>query len=146
MGEYKTWGRSRSTRLRYFDYAAPNVAYHVIIGAQDRRAIFSDELTNKRITGLLSRSAQMHGYSVLAYCLMPDHLHILIQSGKWPHDLRQFIRGFKSSVTRATGRRLWQRGFFEHVLRKEENILAVAEYILNNPVRKGLVSVIVRPH
>jgi putative transposase len=33
----------------------------------------------------------------------------------------------------------WQRGFYDHVLRKEEDTRAVAEYIINNPVRAGLV-------
>ena len=58
------------------------------------------------------------------------------------------MRGFKSCcsiATRsaaapvATRMKLWQRGFYEHIIRKEENIADVAEYILNNPVRQGLV-------
>ncbi|MEE8373073.1 MAG: transposase, partial [Dehalococcoidia bacterium] len=90
------------------------------------------------------------GYELIAYCLMPDHLHILVQAGESPKDLSQFVRGFKSyctTITRsvatpaATNSRLWQRGFYEHVLRKEEDIEGVAEYVLNNPVRNGLTSV-----
>jgi len=59
------------------------------------------------------------------------------------------VRGFKSycsiatrsvatPVATKTNAKLWQRGFYEHILRKEENIGDIAEYILNNPVRKGL--------
>ena len=40
---------------------------------------------------------------------------------------------------KATGKRLWQKSFYDHVVRKEENLNSVAEYIFNNPVRKGMV-------
>jgi len=35
-------------------------------------------------------------------------------------------------------RPLWQKNFYDHIVRKEESILKIAEYILNNPVRKGM--------
>jgi len=79
---------------------------------------------------------------------MPDHLHILIQAGENPKDLKRFVQGFKSHCTVATrsvatgvatNMKLWQRGFYEHILRKAENIADIAEYIVNNPIRKGLV-------
>ena len=55
-----------------------------------------------------------------------------------------FVRLFKGKMiphARAVhgGRRLWQRSFFDHALRKEEALQEVASYIWENPVRKGIV-------
>ena len=140
---YKTWGKSRSLRLKDFNYASPGVAYHIAIGANEKQNIFTKPSINQMVTNTLKNSAKLYGYELIAYCLMPDHLHILVQAGEDAKDLREFVRGFKSycsvATPVATNRKLWQRGFYEHILRKEENVADVAEYILNNPVRKGLV-------
>ncbi|MEE8470413.1 MAG: transposase, partial [Dehalococcoidia bacterium] len=140
---HKTWGESRSLRLKDFDYTSPGVAYHISIGANERRSIFAEPFINQKVIGALRSSAELYGYELIAYCLMPDHLHVLVQAGERPKDLRRFVRGFKSYCTAAShvtpSKRLWQRGFYEHILRKEENAADVAEYILNNPIRKGLV-------
>ena len=71
---------------------------------------------------------------------MPDHVHFLLQ-GKGIVD---FIRQFKGKLTpqaRAVefGRKLWQRSFYDHALRKEESLTDVACYIWENPVRAKIV-------
>lgn len=144
---YKTWGKSRSIRLKDFDYASPGVVYHITIGAHGKQNVFIQSAINQQVIYALKESANLYGYRLIAYCLMPDHLHILAQAGEHPRDLRGFVRGFKSLCSIAahmptnnvTNNKLWQRGFYEHILRKEENIAEVAEYVLNNPIRKGLV-------
>lgn len=83
----------------------------------------------------------MHFY-VLAYCFMPDHLHV-ITSGNEESNLIKFIKKFKQitgyNFKKATGSKLWQKSYHDHIVRKEENLNSIAEYIFNNPVRKGLV-------
>jgi putative transposase len=140
MPLYKTWGRSRSIRLKDFDYAASYVAYHITIGSYEKRDIFIEPTINQKIVDILKEMSSLYGYYLLAYCLMPDHLHILLQAGKNPRDLRDFVKGFKSYSTKASKMKLWQRGFYEHILRKEEESANVAEYILNNPVRKEITN------
>ena len=139
----KTWGKSHSIRLKHFDYASPGVVYHITIGTYQKQAVFIAPQINQQTIDTLKSSVDLYGYTLIAYCLMPDHLHILIQAGDKPKDLKVFVRGFKSycsvATPVATKSKLWQRSFYEHILRKEENIIDVAEYILNNPVRKGLV-------
>jgi len=49
------------------------------------------------------------------------------------------VDGFRRGSVPAAPARLWQRGFYDHALRKEEDVQKVAEYIVNNPVRMGLV-------
>jgi putative transposase len=75
---------------------------------------------------------------------MPDHLHLLLELPGSGLSLSAWIGSFKSLSTReAWGLgfrgRLWQSRFYDHILRRVENIEQVADYIIHNPVRKGLV-------
>jgi putative transposase len=73
---------------------------------------------------------------------MPDHVHILT-SGDEEIDLIKFIKQFKQisgyNFKKTTGKKLWQKSFHDHVIRKDEDLNSIAGYIFNNPVRKGLV-------
>ena len=71
------------------------------------------------------------------FLLMPDHLHLLVSFGR-DQDLTKVITAWK----RYTARRhniVWQRDFFEHRLRSTESITEKSFYILQNPVRAGLI-------
>jgi putative transposase len=74
---------------------------------------------------------------------MPDHLHALVEGMRDDCDLRRLARVFKQRSSFQWKRRmkgdLWQRSYFEHVLRDDEDTFQVAQYILDNPVRAGLV-------
>jgi len=75
---------------------------------------------------------------------MPDHLHILFSPGPIGWTLSRGLRAFKRFTARKSwdyGFRggLWQKSWFDHVVRKSEELIAICEYILNNPVRWGLV-------
>ncbi|MCJ7830040.1 MAG: transposase [Desulfobacterales bacterium] len=78
---------------------------------------------------------------IYAWCIMPDHLHLLLQG----QGIVDFIHLFKGRLTPAAraaepGRRLWQRSFYDHALRKEESLAGVAGYIWENPVRAQIVA------
>jgi putative transposase len=82
-------------------------------------------------------------FAIIAYCFMPDHLHVLAEGVVDTSDFTEFVRLFKQQAAfewkRAAGGRLWQRGYYDHVLREEQDTTAVARYLLENPVRAGLV-------
>ena len=73
---------------------------------------------------------------------MPDHLHLLVEATTPAAHLPDFMRVFKQRSSfhrkRACGWELWQRTYFEHVLREDEDTVSVARYILENPVRAGM--------
>lgn len=79
----------------------------------------------------------------LAYVVMPDHLHWLITLQDVP--LPRVMQVMKSRSAIAVNRclhrsgRLWQDGYHDHALRKEENIRTIARYIVANPLRARLV-------
>jgi putative transposase len=91
----------------------------------------------------LSRTADVEHSAVIAYCFMPDHLHTLVEGIRADCDLRRVARVFKQRSSFQWKRRmngeLWQRRYFEHVLRDDEDSFQVARYILDNPVRAGVV-------
>ncbi len=90
----------------------------------------------------ISRAATENAFAVVAYCFMPDHLHLLIEARSDASDGKRFIKAAKQYsgfyYSKAHGQRLWQRYGFDHVLRHDEKTAVVARYILMNPVRARL--------
>jgi putative transposase len=86
----------------------------------------------------LRQAAQLQHADTLAFVVMPDHLHWLMQLGEGI-DLPQCMGGVKSISARQLGTPLWQKGFHDHAVRKEEDLPALARYVVANPVRAGLV-------
>jgi putative transposase len=89
---------------------------------------------------LMRDLAQQLTIKMYAWCIMPDHIHYLIQGV----NIIKFIRLFKGKMTpkaRALKpeRKLWQRSFFDHALRSDESLYSVACYIWENPVRAAIV-------
>ena len=92
----------------------------------------------------ISRTAHERHFAVLAYCFMPDHLHLLVQGLLADSHLHAFVKLARQRSTLAFhgagGKgRLWQAGYFERTIRSEEDLETVARYIVGNPVRAGLV-------
>jgi len=89
------------------------------------------------------RAADDAGFAIVAYCFMPDHLHLLLEAQSDDSDCRQFIKRAKQfsgyHFKQKFGMPLWQRYGFERVLRDDEGTLSVARYTLENPVRACLV-------
>jgi REP element-mobilizing transposase RayT len=74
----------------------------------------------------------------LCFVVMPDHFHWLMQlSGH--EELSSIIRKVKTITARQMGISIWQKGFHDRAIRKDEDIKAIARYIIANPVRAGIV-------
>lgn len=82
-----------------------------------------------------------HGVGVGRYILMPDHVHLFVR-GTTEFNLGVWIRGLKRAVAAAVlgGTKIWQPGFFDHILRSDESYSEKWNYVFENPVRAGLVS------
>jgi len=135
--------RKPPPRLRCFDYTGFR-RYFLTICTHHRARVFIEDDRVAVITAQLTRIAAAERFSVTAYCLMPDHIHGLVEGQHDAADFRKFVRMFKQQSSfhwkRTCGATLWQRSYFEHVLRDDEDGLRVAKYILENPLRAGLVA------
>jgi putative transposase len=116
-------------------------AYFITISTFQRFPWFQKHTPLFRSALELMRSlANDHDIIIYAWCFMPDHMHLLIQGD----NIIGFIRLFKGKMTPVarsieSNRRLWQRSFYDHALRKEESLSEIACYIWENPVRAGIV-------
>jgi putative transposase len=92
------------------------------------------------------RTCEEHHFEVLAYCFMPDHLHLLLEGLSDDADMRSCCRLLRQRLAHAyaglTGRPLWQPGYWDRVLRAGEETRDCALYILANPIRRGLARTI----
>ena len=135
---------NRRPRLDYSVYGASGHAIHLILGSYRRRPIFHREAPLSRIVvNTLSESAAESGVKLYAYCLMPDHLHFVARVEPGGRNLIDFDQVFRQRLAYDTRDRfpqgLWQRSFYDHVIRDAEDVGEVCMYVVNNPVRKGLV-------
>ena len=91
----------------------------------------------------IRESARLQQFSILAYCFMPDHVHLLVEATSAVSDLRAFVSRAKqysgAAYALKHGGPLWQRGYYERILRRSEDAKSIARYIVNNPVRAELV-------
>ena len=136
--------RRQRLRLPEFDYSDPNHVYFVTVCAPLLDQPCSDPpLANAVVESILFHSDKKE-WLVCAYCLRPDHLHLALSPVDGGSSVPRLVQRFKSYTTRLAWQKghpgvLWQRSYYDHIARREEDVLAICEYILANPVRKGLV-------
>ena len=132
----------RPSRLPRFDYRGFH-AYFLTFCTFQRRRLFVAAESVDLVRTQISRAATDESVAIVADCYMPDHLHLLVQGSAETADGRKFIScarqlsGFH--YQRRFGERLWQRYAYERVLRADEAMASVARYIVENPIRAGLV-------
>lgn len=136
--------RRRPPRLKEFDYATPNIVVFVTACTREGRKLFEQPDLNQAIVRCFLEERERLGHSIFAYCLMPDHYHLLCSPNQSGIPITQLIGGINGKITallwnHGYSGKLMQRSFYDHILRGEESLTEIAEYILNNPVRKGLV-------
>ena len=116
--------------------------YFLTICTRDRRKAFIDPSMVGPVVARLLDIADSRRFTVVVYCVMPDHLHALLEAQSDAADFREFVRVFTQCTSfqwkRKVGTDLWQRSYFDRVLRADEDTPSIAKYILENPVRAGL--------
>jgi putative transposase len=134
----------RPVRLAACDYHGIH-AYFLTICTERRRFVFVSAATGRAARDALLRTAAAYRFAVVAYCFMPDHLHVLVEGLAPDSDFRKFVAMYKQRSgfehRRMHGQKLWQEGYFERILRSDEGLLPVVAYILGNPVRAALCEV-----
>ena len=129
--------------LASFDYRGKYL-YSLTFTTFERERRFLNRDAVELVLLQILRSARRHNVCVVAYCFMPDHLHLLVEGLDHRCDCLEFVKAAKQYsgyyFARQNGSRLWQRYSFERVLRCENERARAIRYIIGNPVRAGLVS------
>ncbi len=147
--------KRKNIRLEDFAYNESTYVYYITICTHNKQHYF----TNIEITKIIKDEIEyrmINEIKLYCYCIMPDHVHMLLSLtenytkkdiGKLAvkGTLQNWVSAFKRYTSRITNqlfeiKPLWQKNFHDHIVRKEESLLKIAKYIIENPVRKGMVS------
>ncbi|MBH3340265.1 transposase [Pseudomonas mendocina] len=134
---------AQSHRLRLGRHCQPGRPYLLTTTTYRRQPLFGDFDLARLLVAELRAASEEGWVTSLAWVVMPDHLHWLIELHGKPLD--KLMRRIKSNSARHINRRrghsgvLWQQGFHDRAIRREEDLLPVARYIIANPLRAGLV-------
>ena len=154
-----TPARRKSLRLPSYDYTEPG-SYFITLCTYDRSCLFGDIVGGESKSNGVGRIVEtcwlgipqhFPGVELDLYVVMPNHVHglvTLLDTTNEPtpnhprQDIHAVIGGFKSAATRQVnamrntpGVALWQRSYYEHVIRSEKGLDRIREYIANNPAK-----------
>jgi putative transposase len=119
-------------------------AYSLTISTFRRAAWFRDAAVVNVVLLQFLPGAASSGFEVIAYCFMPDHMHLIVVGKTAGADMRRFVSIAKQrsgyAFARTHHERLWQPSFFDRTIRSNEDIAEAVAYVIRNPVRAGIVN------
>jgi putative transposase len=130
--------------LRKGRYSEPGREYLITVVTHGRCRHFVHLMAARALITEMRALEHEGALHWLAWVVMPDHLHALLSLGEMT-DLSNAMNTFKGRSARSINRLLkcegsfWQAGFHDHALRREEDRIQIARYIIANPLRAGLV-------
>lgn len=142
---------SHGKELRKGRYSQHNQTYLVTSVTDQRQTVFTDFYLGRIVVQAMHHQHQQGNVQSLAFVIMPDHLHwlFILQNQNTLAKVMQQVKGnsaFKIQKIRhergdiQAGQALWQAGYYDHALRKEDDLRKFARYIVANPLRAGLVT------
>jgi REP-associated tyrosine transposase len=157
--------RRRLLRLKDYDYANPGAYFlticthdrSMLFGDINEGNIATEPPRQDRLSGMGDLCDDPSRITLDAFVIMPNHVHGIMvieesdvgatgrspsRSGPAPRSLGAFVGGFKSATTkqlndlrRTPGQPVWQRNYYEHMIRDEGSLNRIREYIAGNPAR-----------
>ena len=127
----------RGHTLRMGRRSLPGHYYLITVVTAERRPYFLDFADGCAAARAFSQPSVYQHATTWAYVVMPDHIHWLLAL---EGDLSKAVKLYKSYVSLALGKPVWQRGFHDRLIREEEGVRDTARYIVANPLRAGLVN------
>ena len=132
----------RPLRLHHSVYSEPGSIASLTMCCRDHRKVFASDPASEIA---VSNLHNLHGrsWSILCYVVMPDHVHSIVASRS--ASIIDFVRFFKGRSSTELRRRLglrnvWQKSFHDQMVRQADDLSQISKYLLENPVRAGLVS------
>jgi REP element-mobilizing transposase RayT len=122
-----------------------NPRYFITVCTETRQKILASEKTVSVLRNEWEAALTRHGWAIGSYVVMPDHVHFFCTDGEQGTALSAFIGKWKEWTAKRLQREagvkgiIWQKGFFDHLLRSSESYSEKWDYVRNNPVRAGLV-------
>ncbi len=134
--------RKHPHRLHEEVYQTHRTPIFVTVPTKDTRPALVPQLA-PILKAVLFDKADRFGIALHAYCIMPDHVHIVCSVVSDQGDFEKFITTFKREVSRQAHSQghadfRWQRSYWDEHARRENDVREMIKYVLANPVRRGL--------
>ena len=148
--------KRKQIRIEDYDYSAPGAYFVTICTANREKILWKDgrgELCSPAKI-VLSNAGMIvckeieklntiyNAVSVDTFCIMPDHIHLLLvihtdEDGRtqFAPTISRVVKQFKGAITKQIGRSIWQKSFYEHGIRNQQDYDEIWEYIENNPLK-----------
>lgn len=129
-----TTGRTKFTEPKLF---------FVTTTTLNHERLFARSELCDQVEGMLFRVAQNTKTALMAYCVMPSHIHLIVGHNDGGPGISKFMQSFKSLVSHVLFKErhgIWTPRFDDVILVSEHVFLTKLNYIHENPVRAGLVS------
>lgn len=146
----------KKLRLTDYDYGQAG-AYFVTVCTKDKRTILGTVVgaddhigpyTRLTKAGMVTDKYLRTMPGIDRYIVMPNHIHMilrisagtLLQGPMWSSaptaaNISNLVRTWKTLITKELGQSIWQRSYYDHVIRCEEDYIRIAEYIEQNPAK-----------
>jgi putative transposase len=128
-------------------YYVPNAMVFITAVTNNRTPIFQDFRNIQILFTTLENVELLHPYTLVAYVVLPDHIHIIIQMVEGQNNFSTIMKSIKGNYTANYKKAhniqnslvLWQKRFWDHVIRDEEDLKSHLDYIHWNPVKHKYV-------
>lgn len=111
---------------------------------KDKKRFFTEHNQFKIFQEVLLNELRDFNCSAYVYMFMPDHAHMTLVGNNSDADMKKCLKMFKQKTGYWLSQNKldikWQKDYYDHILRSEENLDIHIKYILNNPVRAGMVN------
>ena len=110
---------------------------------KERASLFENKSAFIKIEEILLQELQSFKCEAYIYLFMPDHFHFILTGKDSSSNIKQCIDTFKQKsgywLSKNLSKFKWQKDYYDHIMRNTEDLTAQILYILNNPVRAGIV-------
>ncbi|MCQ2441006.1 MAG: transposase [Clostridia bacterium] len=134
----------KANRLKNFDYSTDGY-YFITICTNNKQKLLCDIVGDDAhiVPTKYGKIVEKYILSIKGidkYVVMPNHIHLIIKNENgtmWASSptVSQKIKSFKILTTKSIGKSIFQRSFYDHIIRDENDYLRIWEYIENNPLK-----------
>lgn len=136
--------KRKRNRIKDFDYSSNN-AYFITVCTKGRKCVLAKIAVGN--DAHIVPTPELTSYGIVAekyirsisgidkYVIMPNHIHMIILKTDGKTSISSDIRSMKVLVTKEIGTTIWQKSFYDHIIRSEKDYLSIWEYIENNPAK-----------
>lgn len=133
----------KSERARQARIKSTTGIYHIILKGPDGRNIFLDDSDRSTFMKKLNKAREIDGFQLYAYCLMDNHVHLLIKEGEeLGTSIKRITVGYVQLHNKKYGRtgHLFQNRFSSEAVEEEQYLMRVVRYIHRNPLKAGMIA------